>query len=162
MSTRAHCVLRSLQGSMEPPAAGSLGPRLAGRLTAELILRSPQYMSCVHLYHLDLRGSLLASLCYSYGSSSNLLDWVTLSTWPLPSYTKTRMKCITCPLTPIHERVLAATGCTYPRIRLLGAGNRIAAIENLGATQVRHCPSIGGNMIACLTGECICVAVLTA
>lgn len=44
---------------MEPPAAGSLGPRLAGRLTAELILRSPQYMSCVHLYHLDLRGALV-------------------------------------------------------------------------------------------------------
>ena len=36
--------------------AGPVGPRLAGRLTAELILRSPQYMSCVGYYELDLRG----------------------------------------------------------------------------------------------------------
>lgn len=42
--------------------AGALGPRLAGRLTAELILRSPQYMSCVKDYEIDLRGMpLLAS-----------------------------------------------------------------------------------------------------
>lgn len=43
---------------MEPNrlAAGSLGPRLAGRLTAELILRSPQYMNCVGNYEIDLRG----------------------------------------------------------------------------------------------------------
>lgn len=46
--------------SMYVPAAGALGPRLAGRLTAELILRSPQYMSCIKLYHLDLRGVLHA------------------------------------------------------------------------------------------------------
>lgn len=38
--------------------AGALGPRLAGRLTAELILRSPQYMSCVKDYEIDLRGML--------------------------------------------------------------------------------------------------------
>ncbi len=38
-------------------AAGSLGPRLAGRLTAELILRSPQYMNCVKQYEIDLRGA---------------------------------------------------------------------------------------------------------
>ena len=36
--------------------AGALGPRLAGRLTAELILRSPQYLSCVKDYEIDLRG----------------------------------------------------------------------------------------------------------
>ena len=43
---------------MERPAgqAGALGVRLAGRLTAELILRSPQYMSVVKDYELDLRG----------------------------------------------------------------------------------------------------------
>lgn len=39
--------------------AGALGPRLAGRLTAELILRSPQYMSCVKDYEIDLRGMRL-------------------------------------------------------------------------------------------------------
>ena len=37
--------------------AGALGVRLAGRLTAELVLRSPQYMSCCKDYELDLRGS---------------------------------------------------------------------------------------------------------
>jgi hypothetical protein len=36
--------------------AGSLGPRLLGRLTAELIHRSPQYMSCISNYEIDLRG----------------------------------------------------------------------------------------------------------
>ena len=43
-------------------AAGSLGPRLAGRLTAELILRSPQYMNCVKEYEIDLRGACGAAL----------------------------------------------------------------------------------------------------
>ena len=42
--------------------AGALGPRLVGRLTAELILRSPQYMSCVKDYEIDLRG--MRSLAY--------------------------------------------------------------------------------------------------
>ncbi len=36
---------------------GSMGPRLAGRLTAELILRSPQYMNCVKQYEINLRGA---------------------------------------------------------------------------------------------------------
>ena len=46
---------------MERPAGivGSLGPRLAGRLTAELVLRSPQYMNAVKEYEIDLRGELL-------------------------------------------------------------------------------------------------------
>lgn len=39
--------------SRPPP----LGPRLAGRLTAELILRSPQYMNCIRMYELCLRGA---------------------------------------------------------------------------------------------------------
>jgi hypothetical protein len=39
-------------------AAGAIGSRIAGRLTADLILRSPQYMSCVGEYHIDLRGKL--------------------------------------------------------------------------------------------------------
>lgn len=37
--------------------AADSGPRLAGRLTAELIVRSPQYTSCIKLYQLDLRGN---------------------------------------------------------------------------------------------------------
>ena len=45
-----------------PSGAGSLGPRLAGRLTAELILRSRQYMSCINLYELDLRGNKIAAV----------------------------------------------------------------------------------------------------
>lgn len=42
--------------------AGSFGPRLAGRLTAELISRSPQYMSCVGYYEIDMRGGVRALL----------------------------------------------------------------------------------------------------
>ncbi len=37
----------------QPPG----GPRVLGRLTAELVLRSPQHMNCVHQYELDLRGN---------------------------------------------------------------------------------------------------------
>lgn len=44
---------------MEGPkniAAGAIGSRMAGRLTADLVLRSPQYMNCVGEYQIDLRG----------------------------------------------------------------------------------------------------------
>lgn len=36
-------------------AGALLGPRVIGRLTPELVLRSPQYMNCVNQYELDLR-----------------------------------------------------------------------------------------------------------
>lgn len=49
-------------------AAGSLGPRLAGRLTAELILRSPQYMNCVKDYEIDLRGAVYVAFLNYYMS----------------------------------------------------------------------------------------------
>lgn len=39
-----------------------LGPRVIGRLTPELILRSPQYMNCVNQYELDLRGSKITTI----------------------------------------------------------------------------------------------------
>ncbi len=45
-----------------PSGAGALGPRLAGRLTAELILRSRQYMSCISQYEVDLRGNKIAAI----------------------------------------------------------------------------------------------------
>jgi len=47
------------------------------------------------------------------------------------------------------------------RIWPLRAGNRIAAIENLGATQVRCLLCIGGNAPACSTCDCIGIAVAT-
>lgn len=46
---------RSLFTMTDRPAIAP-GPKLAGRLTAELISRSPQYMSCVKTYEIDLRG----------------------------------------------------------------------------------------------------------
>ena len=49
--------------------AGALGPRLAGRLTAELTLRSPQYMSCVGDYEIDLRGMPQLHICIYITSS---------------------------------------------------------------------------------------------
>ena len=43
--------------------AGALhGPRVIGRLTPELVLRSPQYMNCVNQYELDLRGNRIAMI----------------------------------------------------------------------------------------------------
>lgn len=41
---------------MEARPTAGVGPRLPGRITAELILRSPQYMSCIKQYEIDLRG----------------------------------------------------------------------------------------------------------
>jgi U2 small nuclear ribonucleoprotein A' len=38
------------------------GPRVLGRLTPELILRSPQYMNCVKEYELDLRANRLTMI----------------------------------------------------------------------------------------------------
>ncbi len=68
-----------------PAAAGNLGPRLAGRLTADLISRSPQYMSCIKLYEIDLRGALalvyvhrVAPCCSSLYVSAALLLLMTL------------------------------------------------------------------------------------
>ena len=55
-----------------PGVAGSLGPRLAGRLTAELVLRSPQYMNCVKEYEIDLRGTDLPPSCLEPLSSQGV------------------------------------------------------------------------------------------
>jgi len=58
--------------------AGSLGPRLAGRLTADLILRSPQYMSRIKLYELDLRGNKIGAI-ENLGATENQFDSIDLS-----------------------------------------------------------------------------------
>ena len=42
--------------------SGSFGPRLAGRLTADLISHSHQYMSCVKMYEIDLKGNKIAQI----------------------------------------------------------------------------------------------------
>ncbi|MEW5304172.1 MAG: hypothetical protein WDW38_003539 [Sanguina aurantia] len=61
-----------------PTGAGALGPRLIGRLTAELILRSPQYMSCVKMYELDLRGNKIGAI-ENLGATENQFDSIDLS-----------------------------------------------------------------------------------
>lgn len=58
--------------------AGSLGPRLAGRLTAELISRSPQYMNCVRNYEIDLRGNKIGAI-ENLGVTQNQFDSIDLS-----------------------------------------------------------------------------------
>eukprot|EP00195_Chlamydomonas_chlamydogama_P008019 CAMPEP_0202898158 /NCGR_PEP_ID=MMETSP1392-20130828/6745_1 /ASSEMBLY_ACC=CAM_ASM_000868 /TAXON_ID=225041 /ORGANISM="Chlamydomonas chlamydogama, Strain SAG 11-48b" /LENGTH=267 /DNA_ID=CAMNT_0049584009 /DNA_START=42 /DNA_END=845 /DNA_ORIENTATION=- len=57
---------------------GSLGPRLAGRLTAELILRSRQYMSPLKLYEIDLRGNRISAI-ENLGATENQFDSIDLS-----------------------------------------------------------------------------------
>lgn len=59
-------------------AVGHLGPRLQGRLTAELILRSPQSMNCIGLYHLDLRGNRIGAI-ENLGATQNQFDSIDLS-----------------------------------------------------------------------------------
>ncbi|GMH41502.1 hypothetical protein BSKO_09412 [Bryopsis sp. KO-2023] len=64
---------------MEPRVSiGALGPRLAGRLTAELILRSPQYMNCVKNYEIDLRGNKIGAI-ENLGATNNQFDSIDLS-----------------------------------------------------------------------------------
>lgn len=53
---------------------GYLGvPRVAGRLTAELIAQSPQYMNCVQEYYLDLRAHRIAQI-ENLGATENQFD----------------------------------------------------------------------------------------
>ncbi|PNW72167.1 hypothetical protein CHLRE_16g679600v5 [Chlamydomonas reinhardtii] len=59
-----------------PPAPA--GPRLPGRLTAELIMRSPQYMSCIKFYEIDLRGNKIAAI-ENLGATQNQFDSIDLS-----------------------------------------------------------------------------------
>lgn len=66
---------------MEGPrniAAGAIGSRIAGRLTADLILRSPQYMSCVGEYQIDLRANKVAAI-ENLGATQNQFDSIDLS-----------------------------------------------------------------------------------
>lgn len=58
--------------------AGALGPRLVGRLTAELVLRSPQYMSCVKYYEIDLRGNKITAI-ENLGATENQFDSIDLT-----------------------------------------------------------------------------------
>lgn len=47
----------------ETSAVGAqLGPRIIGRLTAELVLRSPQYMNPCNQYEIDLRANRIAAI----------------------------------------------------------------------------------------------------
>eukprot|EP00882_Tetradesmus_deserticola_P029890 GHRQ01033520.1.p2 GENE.GHRQ01033520.1~~GHRQ01033520.1.p2 ORF type:complete len:121 (+),score=35.53 GHRQ01033520.1:467-829(+) len=62
----------------EARPTGSLGPRLAGRLTADLILRSPQYMSCIKYYEIDLRGNKIGAI-ENLGVTENQFDSIDLS-----------------------------------------------------------------------------------
>ena len=92
--------------------AGALGPRLLGRLTAELIHRSPQYMSCINYYEIDLRGER--------------------------SRPKLRGPLLRRPRSLDRCGARARPAHATPRCgRAHGSsGNKIGAIENLGATEV--------------------------
>eukprot|EP00775_Hariotina_reticulata_P003482 gene3482-3752_t len=62
----------------ERQAAGSLGPRLAGRLTADLISRSPQYMNTIKYYEIDIRGNKIGAI-ENLGVTQNQFDSIDLS-----------------------------------------------------------------------------------
>jgi hypothetical protein len=99
--------------------SAALGPRLLGRLTAELIHRSPQYMNCVLNYEIDLRGERPDSSCRD----------------PTPLQGSRRRRpaaaCAAPSPSALHHSRLPAPLATPAR-----AGNKIGAIENLGATEV--------------------------
>ncbi|KAL6781654.1 hypothetical protein ACKKBF_B08920 [Auxenochlorella protothecoides x Auxenochlorella symbiontica] len=54
------------------------GPRVLGRLTPELILRSPQYMNCVGQYELDMRANRI-NVIENLGATENQFDSIDLS-----------------------------------------------------------------------------------
>lgn len=87
-------------------------PRLAGRLTAELIVRCPQQLNAVKDYELDLRGNKIAAI-ENMGSTENQFDSIDLSD---------------------NEIVKLEGFCHLKRLRvLLLNNNRIARIgEDLG------------------------------
>ena len=109
---------------MEPGrvAAGSLGPRLAGRLTAELILRSPQYMNCVKEYEIDLRG-LFPTVDAACSCRSVTIIYPKSIEWKHACF---------------RQRVASTdVETSLPDVETsLPAGSKINSIENLGATQV--------------------------
>lgn len=109
----------------ETRGVGALaGPRVLGRLTPELILRSPQFMNCVGQYELDMRGNRInvvenlgatevrilmlrggefvgpASPWHSVRGRSRLCPLATLSPCP--------------PLTPCRTSLTASTFRTMP------------------------------------------------
>lgn len=53
-------------------------PRLAGRLTADLILRSPQEMNAIKEYQIDLRGNKVSAI-ENLGATENQFDCIDLS-----------------------------------------------------------------------------------
>lgn len=53
-------------------------PRLAGRLTAELILSSPQEMNAINEYQIDLRGNKIQAI-ENLGATENQFDCIDLS-----------------------------------------------------------------------------------
>mmetsp|Transcript_5771 Transcript_5771/g.6631 ORF Transcript_5771/g.6631 Transcript_5771/m.6631 type:complete len:269 (-) Transcript_5771:537-1343(-) len=107
-------------------------PKLAGRLTAELILRAPQEMNAVKEYEIDLRGNKIAAI-ENLGVTQNQFVCIDLS----------------------DNEIVKLEG--FPRLNrvetLLLNNNRIARIgENLGASL----PSLEtlvltGNRLASLT-----------
>ena len=53
-------------------------PRLAGRLSTDLILRSPQYMNACDEYEIDLRGNKIGAI-ENLGGTENQFDSIDLS-----------------------------------------------------------------------------------
>ena len=116
---------------MEGPkqiAAGAIGSRIAGRLTADLILRSPQYMSCVGEYQIDLRGEQEELVRTDTSSEIKYYDSSRILHFRMCSFKKLKF-----------SRILASEHL------LLFAANKVSAIENLGATQVSRYSSQSSN-----------------
>ena len=55
-----------------------LSSRVAGRLSTDLILRSPQYMNACEEYELDLRGNKIGAI-ENLGGTENQFDCIDLS-----------------------------------------------------------------------------------
>ncbi|KAI8100651.1 hypothetical protein M9434_005042 [Picochlorum sp. BPE23] len=115
-----------------------LGPRVIGRLTPELVLRSPQYMNCIDQYELDLRGNSIAIL-ENLGTTENQFDSIDVSDnaiTKLDGFPKLRR------LSSLHmnnnriERISDSLGEALPNLELLILTNNklsdLVTLEPLG------------------------------
>lgn len=116
------------------------GPRLLGRLTAELINRSPQYMSCINNYEIDLRGEAIVLDALAAAAAKEGTQGKGAANGAA-CWRRTRCAAAALPPPPLALQHACLRRCSNPaRLSLPTnpcAGNKIGAIENLGATEVR-------------------------
>ena len=123
---------------MATPAALQPLPKLPGRLTAELILRSPQGMNSIKEYEINLRGACAAPARNTRGGAR---------AYSAPA--RATVRAAQPAPTPARRHAEAAGGRARaqpylahgPAAPPAAAGNKIPTVENLAVTEARCRPA---------------------